>query len=102
MHSLTEELVRDPFKGDLDFGYFWVVEGLGVASEGLLPGHVLEEHQDPLRAACGHVKIYIPKGVALVFSVPQNLAVQDREAAIVLICDHASQLWLSDNFVLQN
>ena len=59
---------------------------------------------DPLHAAGGHVEVDIPEGVALIFvnlSVPQNPVVQDREAAVVLIGDHASQLRLSDHVILQ-
>ena len=80
------------------------MEGLRVASEGLLRGNVLEEHQDPLHAAGGHVEVDIPEGVALVsayFSVPQNPVIEDREAAVVLIGDHASQLGQSDDVILQ-
>ena len=103
-HSLTKELVGVPLDRDLHFGYFGVVEGLGVASKGLLRGNILEEHQNVLHAAGGHVKINVLEGVALVsaaFTVPQNPVIQDRKAAPVLIGDHASQLWLCDNFVLQ-
>ena len=103
-HPLTEELVGDPLDGDLTFGYFRVIEGLGVASEGLLRGNILKEHQDPLHAAGGYVEVDIPEGVALIFanlSVPQKLVVQDREAAVVLIAEHPSQLRLSDHVILQ-
>ena len=61
----------------------------------MLRGNILKEHQDPLHAAGGHVEVHIPECVALIFanlSVPQNPVVQDREAAVVLIGDHASQL----------
>ena len=80
------------------------MEGLRVASEGLLRGNVLEEHQDPIHAARGHVEVDIPEGVALVsayFSVAQYPVIEDRKAAVVLICDHASQLRLSKDVILQ-
>ena len=48
MHPLTKELVGDPLDRDLNLRYFWVIEGLCVASEGLLRGNVLKEHKDPL------------------------------------------------------
>ena len=54
-HPLTIELVGDPLDGDLRFRYFGVVKGLSVASEGLLRGNILEEHQAVLHAAGGHV-----------------------------------------------
>ena len=54
-HPLTVELVGDPLDGDLHFRYLGVVNGLSVASEGLLRGDILEEHQDALCAAGGHV-----------------------------------------------
>ena len=54
-HPLTVELVGDPLNGDLHFRYFGVVKGLIAASEGLLRGNILEEHQDALHAAGGHV-----------------------------------------------
>ena len=66
-------------------------------------GNVLKEHQDPLHAAGGHVEVDIPEGVTLVsgnFSVPQNPVIEDREAAVVLIGDHASQLWMRDDLIL--
>ena len=69
----------------------------------MLRANILEEHQDALHAAGGH-EIDIPEGIALVFayfSVPQNPVIEDRKAAVVLTGDHAIQLWLSDNFVLQ-
>ena len=56
----------------------------------------------PYQAAGGHVEVDIPEGVALVsafFSVPQNPIIEDREAAVVLIGDHASQLWQRDDLV---
>ena len=56
-----------------------------------------------IHAARGHVEVDIPEGVALVsayFSVPQNPVIEDREAAVVLIGDHASQLWLRDDLIL--
>ena len=103
MHPLTKELVGDPLDRDLNLRYFRVIEGLRVASEGLLRGGVLEEHQDPFHAAGGHVEVDIPEGVALVpgdFSVAQHPVIEDREAAVVLIGDHASQLWLRDDLIL--
>ena len=54
-HPLTLELVGDALDGDLHFRYLRVVKGLSVASEGLLRGDILEEHQDALHAAGGHV-----------------------------------------------
>ena len=54
-HPLTVELVGDPLDGDFHFRYLGVVKGLSVASEGLLRGDILEEHQDALHAAGGHV-----------------------------------------------
>ena len=97
-------LVGDPLDRDLNLCYFRVIEGLRVASEGLLRGNVLKEHQDPLHAARRHVEVDIPEGVALVsayFSVPQNPVIEDCKAAVVLIGDHASQLWLRDDLILQ-
>ena len=102
MHSLTEELFGDPLDSDLHFGYFQVIEGLIVASEGL--PRVLGQHQDAFHAVGGHVEIDIPEGVALVFaefSVPQYPVVQDREVAFVLVADHAGQLWQSDHVILE-
>ena len=52
-HPLTVELVGDTLDGDLHFRYLGVVKGLSVASEGLLRGDILEEHQDALHAAGG-------------------------------------------------
>ena len=54
-HPLTVELVGDALDCDLHFRYLGVVKGLSVASEGLLRGDILEEHQDALHAAGGHV-----------------------------------------------
>ena len=54
-HPLTVELVGDALDGDLDFRYFGVVKGISFTSEGLLPGNILEKHQDSLHAASGHV-----------------------------------------------
>ena len=54
-HPLTVELVGEPLDGDLHFGYLGVVKGFSVASEGLLHGNIVEEHQDALHAAGGHV-----------------------------------------------
>ena len=102
-HPLTKELVGDPLDRNLNLRYFRVIEGLRVASEGLLRGNVLKEHQDPLHAAGGHVEVDIPEGVAFVSaysSVPQNLVIEDGEAAVVLNGDHASQLWLRDDLIL--
>ena len=73
------ELVRDPLDSDLNFLYFRVIEELRVSSKGLL--RVLEEHQDALYAAGGHVDIEVPECVALVFadfSVSQYPVIQDR------------------------
>ena len=91
-HPMTIELVGDPLDRDLNLRYFRVIKGLRVASEGLLRGNVLKEHQDPLHAARGHVEVDIPEGVALVsvyFAVAQYPVLEDREAAVVLIGDHA-------------
>ena len=66
-------------------------------------GNILKEHQDPLHAAHGHVEVDVPEGVALVsayFSVPLNPVIEDHKAAVVLIGDHASQLWLLDDLIL--
>ena len=66
-------------------------------------GNVLKEHQDLLHAADGHVEVDISEDVALVsayFSVPQNPVKEDREAAVLLIGVHASQLWLCDDLIL--
>ena len=38
--------------------------------------------------------------VSAYFSVPQNPVIEDCEAAVVLIGDHASQLWLRDDLIL--
>ena len=54
-HPLTVELVGDALDSDLHFRYLGVVNVLSVASEGLLRGGILEEHQDVLHAAGGHV-----------------------------------------------
>ena len=54
-HPLTVEWVGDALDGDLHFRYLGVVKGLSVASEGLLRGDILEEHQDALHVAGGHV-----------------------------------------------
>ena len=54
-HPLTVDLVGDALDGDLHFHYLGVVKGLSVASEGLLRSDILEEHQDALHAAGGHV-----------------------------------------------
>ena len=54
-HPLTVELVGDPLDGDLHFRYLGVVKGLSVASEELLRGNNLEEHQGALHAAGGQV-----------------------------------------------
>ena len=70
----------------------------------MLRGKVLKEHQDHLHAARGHVDVDIPEGVALVsvyFAVAQYPVIEDREAAVVLIGEHASQLGLSDDVILQ-
>ena len=54
-HPLTVELNGDPLDGDLHFRNLGVVKGLSVADEGLFRGNILEEHQDALHAAGGHV-----------------------------------------------
>ena len=54
-HPLTVELVGDALDGELLFRYFGVLKGLSVASEVLLRGNILEEHQYSLHAAGGHV-----------------------------------------------
>ena len=41
------------------------LRGLSVASEGLLRSNILEEHQDALHAADGHIKVDVPEGVKL-------------------------------------
>ena len=103
-HPLTVTLVGDALDDDLHFRYVGVVKGLSVASEGLLRGDILEEHQDALHAAGGHVKVDIPEGVRLVqchLPVPQYPVIQDRKAAFVLVVDHSGQLWQSDHVVLE-
>ena len=65
---------------------------------------ILEEHQDALHAAGGHLEINVLEGVALVsanLTVPQCPVIQDRDAAIVLVGDHRGQLRLSNHLVLQ-
>ena len=72
-----------------------VVKGLSVASEGLLRGNILEEHQDALYAAGRHVQVDVTEGVRLVhfhLPVPQYPVIQDRKAAFVLVVDHSGQL----------
>ena len=72
-------------------------------SEGPLHGNVLKEHQDPFHAVRWHVEVDIPEGVALVsvyFAMAQYPVIDDREAAVVLNGDHASQLWLRDDVIL--
>ena len=101
---MTVQLVEDPLDGDLHFRYLEVVRSLSVASEGLLRGVVLEEHQDALHAAGGHVYVDVPEGVRLVnrhFPVPQYPVIQDRKAAFVLVVDHSGQLWQSDHVVFE-
>ena len=81
-HPLAEELIGDPLDRDLNLRDFWVEEALRVASKGLLRGNILEELQDALHAAGGHVKINVPEGVALVsadFTVPHYPVIQDRK-----------------------
>ena len=56
-HPLAEELIGDPLDRDLNLRDFWVEEALRLASKGLLCGNILEEHQDALHAAGGHVKL---------------------------------------------
>ena len=55
VHPFTVELVGDALDGHFHFCYLGVVICLSVASEGLLRGDILEEHQDTLHAAGGHV-----------------------------------------------
>ena len=101
-HPLADELIGDPLDNDLHFRYFWVEEALGVASKGLL--HILEEHQDALHAAGGHVEIDIPEGIALVFAdfeVAEHPVIEECKTAFVLVGDHSGQLWLSDHVILQ-
>ena len=103
-HPLTVELVGDALDGDLHFRYLGDVNGLSVASEGLLRGDILEEHQDALHAAGGHVKVDVQEGVRLVhyhLPVPQYPVIQDRKAVLVLVVDHSGQLWQSDHVVLE-
>ena len=98
------ELVGDVLDGDLQFCYLEVVKGLSVASEGLLRGDILEEHQDAYHDAGGHVQVDDPEGVRLVhchLPVPQYPVIQDRKAAFVLVVDHSGQLWQSDHVVLE-
>ena len=54
-HPLTVELVGDALDGDHHFRYLGAVKGLCVASERLLHSKILEEHQNALHAAGGHV-----------------------------------------------
>ena len=54
-HPLTVELVGNPLDGDIHFRYLGVVKGLSVASEMLLRGDIIEEHQDVIHAAGGRV-----------------------------------------------
>ena len=89
---LPVELVGNPLDGDLHFRYLWVVKNLSVASEELLRGDILEEHQDAIHAAARHVQVDVPEGVRLVhchLPVPQYPVIQDRKAAIVLSVDHS-------------
>ena len=101
-HPLTVELVGDALDGDLHFRFLGVVKGLSVASEGLLRDDILEEHQDALHSAGGHVLVDVPEGFRLVhfqLPVPQYPVIQDRKAAFVLVVDHSGQLWQSDHVV---
>ena len=103
-HPLSVELVGDALYGDLHFRYFGVVKGLSVAREGLLRGDILEEHQDALHAAGGHVKVDVLEDVGLVhchLPVPQCPVIQDCKAAFVLVVYHSDQLWQSDHVVLE-
>ena len=45
-HPLAEEMIGDSLDRDLNLRYFRVIEGLRVASEGLLRGNVLKERRD--------------------------------------------------------
>ena len=100
---MTVELVGDVLDGNFHFRYTGVVKGFSVASEGLLRGDILEEHQTALHAAGGHVLVDVPEGVRLVhyhLPVPQYPVIQDRKAVFVLVVDHSGQLWQSDYVVL--
>ena len=102
---MTVELVGNPLDGDLHFRYLGIVKGLSVASEVLLRGDILEEHQDGLHVAGGHVQVDVPEGVRLVYwhlSVPQYPVIQDRKAAFVLVVDRSDQLWQSDAAIGRN
>ena len=49
---------------------------------------ILQEHQDALHAAGGHVYVDVPEGVRLVhchLPVPQYPVIEDRKAAFVLL-----------------
>ena len=48
-----------------------------LRAKGLLRGDVLEEHQDALHAAGGHLPL------------PQYPVIHDRKAAFVLVVDHS-------------
>ena len=61
-HPLTVELVGDALDGDRHFRYYGVVKGLSVASEGLLRGDILEEHQDALGNIPMKILSHWPKG----------------------------------------
>ena len=75
------------------------MEGLGIASKGLLCG--LKEHEDPPHTPGGHVEVEIPEGVALILAVSQYPVAQYRESPFVLVGDHSGQIRLSDNGELQ-
>ena len=99
-HPLTAELVGDPLDDDLHLRYLGVVKGLSVASEELLRGNILEEHQDALHAAGD----YVPEGVRLVhchLPVPQYPVIQDRKADFILVVDHSGQHCQSNHVVLE-
>ena len=49
-------------------------------------------------------EVDVPEGVRLVhchLPVPQYPVIQDRKAAVVLVVDHAGQLWKGDHVVLE-
>ena len=67
-HSLTEELVWDPLDGDLTLGYFRVIEGLGVRSEGQHP----QRASTPFMLRAGTLRLNIQR-------VPQKHARTQRK-----------------------
>lgn len=104
MHALLIQLIGDALDSDPHFCDLTVIEGLSIASERLLCGSILKEHQDALYAAGWYDEIDIPEGVAFVFaafSVSQYQVIQNRKAAFVLVVDHAGKLRLSDDLILK-